>query len=68
MIISIDNFFKFNAISAKITIESYYGSAVLLDKICLISSSQSYGYHFTRVKALINDIRHRIEIKTAKSS
>ena len=67
MIISIDNFFKFNAMPAKITIKSYYGSAVLLEKICLISSSQFYGYHFARVEALINDIRHRIEIKTAKS-
>ena len=47
---------------AKITIKSYYGSAVLLDKICLTSSSQFYGYHFARVKALINDIRHKIEI------
>ena len=53
---------------AKITIKSYYGSAVLLDKICLTSSSQFYGYHFARVKALINDIRHKIEIRTAKSS
>ena len=47
---------------AKITIKSYYRSAVLLDKICLTSSSQFYGYHFARVKALINDIRHKIEI------
>ena len=68
MIISIDNYFKFNAMPAKITIKSYYGSAVLLDKICLISSSQFYSYHFARVKALINDLRHRIEIKTAKFS
>ena len=68
MMISIDNYFKVNAMPAKITIKSYYGSAVLLDKICLISSSQFYSYHFARVKALINDLRHRIEIKTAKSS
>ena len=68
MMISIDNYFKFNAMPAKITIKSYYGSAVLLVKICLISSSQFYSYHFARVKALINDLRHRIEIKTAKSS
>ena len=40
MIVSVDNYFKFNAMPAKITIKSYYGSAVLLDKICLISSSQ----------------------------
>ena len=44
MIISIlDNFFKFNAMPAKITIKSYYGSAVLPDKICLIYSSQFYS-------------------------
>ena len=56
MIISIlDNFFKFNAMPAKITIKSYYGSAVLLDKICLIYSSHSTVYHFTCVKAVSND-------------
>ena len=44
MIISIlDNFFKFNAMPAKVTIKSYYGSAVLPDKICLIYSSQFYS-------------------------
>ena len=44
MIISIlDNFFKFNAMPAKITIKSHYGSAVLPDKICLIYSSQFYS-------------------------
>ena len=53
---------------AKITIKSYYDSAVLLEKICLISFSQFYVYHFARVEALINDIQHRIEIRTAKSS
>ena len=62
MIVSIDNFFKLIAMPAKITIKSYYGSAVLLGQICLISSSQYYGYHFARVKARINDIRHRIAI------
>ena len=66
MIISIDNYFKFNAMPAKITFKNYYGSAVLLDKICLISSSQFYSYHFARVKALINDTELKLKQQNAR--